>query len=164
MNLIKKIIMKIRIVLANIWAFVSQLWKKVDEYIEKITPIAIKVVEQIKNINESTTGDVIETILSSVIPGTTDDVIIKKVREKLREYLPNIIKALNISNSIAEIEDANEQLKSILNAINMSSDETKNAYYHSLSVMILNSLSDGKLTWSESIQIAEYYYSNIYKK
>jgi hypothetical protein len=46
----------------------------------------------------------------------------------------------------------------------MSPNEARNAYYHALAAMILEALSDKKLTWSEAVQIAEYYYTNIYKK
>lgn len=147
----------------KLWAFISLLWTQVDHLVEKITPIAIGVVEQIKQINESTTGDVIETILGAVIPGNADDKLIGLVRLHLKNKLPKLLTMLHISQSIAAIEDPNEQLKAIIMAINMSPDEEKNIKYHSLSVLIINSLADGKLTFGESVLIAEYYYSNIYK-
>lgn len=150
--------------LKKIWVFISLLWSKADVFIDKFAPIAIGIVEQIKKVNESTTGDIIESILSAVIPGKADDVFLGIVREYLRSYLPKILAGMHISQSIAAIEDPNEQLKAIIVAINMSPDEEKNAKYHTLSVLILNSISDGKLTFGESVLIAEYYYSNIYKK
>lgn len=155
---------KFKNILAVIWAFVAQLWSKADELVEKVTPIAINVVNALKKVNEGTTGDIIETILSLAIPGKADDAIIKVIRERLKEILPKVLLQLNLAQSIADIKDPNEQLKAILTAINLSSDETKNAYYHVLCTMILKALADGKLTWSESVQIAEYYYANLYKK
>lgn len=151
-------------ILKKIWLFLAKLWNSLDALIEKYAPIATKVVEAIKNVNESTTGDIIETILATVIPGNADDALIRAVREKLRKILPEIILKLNIATSVAEIQDPNEQLKAILAQINLSSDEAKNMYYHGLSALILQSLSDGKISWTESVQIAEYYYTNIYKK
>lgn len=151
-------------ILKKIWLFIANLWSALDALIEKYAPVAINVVNAIKKINESTTGDIIETIVSTVIPGKADDAFIAILRAKLKEILPKVITALNMSEAIARIEDPNEQLKAIINAINLSPDETKNAYYHSISALILQALSDGKLTWSESVQIAEYYYTNIYKK
>lgn len=156
--------MKLKIIFATIWAFVTNLWKKADQLVEKVTPIAIKVVNELKKINESTTGDIIDMIVSAVIPGTNDDKIIDLIRLKLKEILPKVLLQLNLAQSIADIKDPNEQLKAILTAINMSPDQTKNAYYHTFCVMIIESLADGKLTWSESVHISEYYYSNIYKK
>lgn len=156
--------MKLKIFIAQIWLFISGLWKKASDEVKQITPIAVNAVNVLKTINDSFTGDVIQTVLTSIIPGKADDAIINLVRLRLREILPKVIIQLNIANSISKIQDPNEQLKAIVVAINMSSDETKNIYYHSLCVLILQSLADGKLTWSESVQIAEYYYSNIYKK
>lgn len=150
--------------LKKIWGFLVKLWNKADELVEKFTPIAIKVVDVLKTVNESTTGDIIELVLSRIIPGPADDAAIRLAREKLKVILPKVLLQLNLANAISQIADPNEQLKAILAAINMSSDETKNAYYHVLCSMILEALADGKLTWSESVQIAEYYYSNIYKK
>jgi len=156
--------MKIKKLLSVVWVFIVGLWNKVDALVEKATPIAIKIVNEIKKVNESTPGDIIDMILSKAIPGTADDAAIDIIRAKLREILPNVILALNMSESIAKIEDPNEQLKAILVAINMSSDQAKNAYYHSFCAMIIQALSDGKLTWSESVQLGEYYYSYLYKK
>lgn len=148
----------------QIWLFIASLWNSLDALIEKYAPVAIKVVNEIKKINESTTGDVLETIITAVIPGQADNAFVAVLRAKLKDILPKVLTALNMSEAIARIEDPNEQLKAILTSINMSPDETKNAYYHSLSAMILKALSDGKLTWSESVQVAEFYYTNIYKK
>ena len=163
MNL-KFLIMKIKMLWATIIAFISSLWKRADKLVHQIAPIAISVVEAVKKVNESVTGDIIEHIIESIIPGVQDDVIIGLIRTKLKDVLPKLIIELNIANSIANIEDPNEQIKAIINAINISPDETKNTYYHVLCTKIVEALSDGKLTWSESIHITEFYYSNIYKK
>lgn len=156
--------MKLKLFFARMWAFLVNLFNKVDKLVEKVAPVAINIVEEIKKINESTTGDIIELILSKAIPGIKDDILIATIRARLKEILPKLLLQMNIANSISQIEDPNEQLKAIINAINMSPDETKNMYYHGLCTLILQSLSDGKLTWSESVQVAEYYYVHIYKK
>lgn len=145
-------------------AFLSLLWANVDRLVEKIAPIAIKIVEEIKKVNESTSGDIVELIISKVIPGTTDDAILKAIREKLKEILPKTLLALNISAEISNLTDPEEQLRAIIKAINLSSDQAQNAFYHSISAMIIDALADGKLTWSESVQIVEHYYVNFYKK
>ena len=156
--------MKFKLFLAQLWVVISSLWKRASDEVKHFAPISINVVNILKGVNESFAGDLIETVLSSIIPGKADDVAIHLIREKLKTILPRVLSGLNISNAIAQIEDPNEQLKAIITAINLSPDEVKNAYYHSLSVLILNSLADGKLTWSESVQISEYYYTKIYKK
>ena len=151
-------------ILAKIKLWIISIYSKTDELIERIAPIAINVVEQIKQVNESTAGDVIELIISKAIKGNADDLIIRQVREQLRKRLPEVLEIMRLSMNIAKVDDKNLQVKMILDAINMSPDEIRNAYYHTFCVMILEKISDGKLTWSESVLLAEYYYNKIYIK
>ena len=154
---------KIKALFPKIKLFIVQLYSKADELIERIAPVAINVVEQIKTINETATGDIIELIISKAIEGDADDLAIKAIREQLRKRLPEVLEIMRLSMNIAKVDDKNLQVKMILDAINMSPDEIRNAYYHTFCVMILEKISDGKLTWSESVMIAEYYYNKIYK-
>ena len=154
---------KIKALFLEIKLFVLKIWDKADELVDLIAPIAINVVEQIKQVNESTAGDVIELIISKAIKGNADDLAIKAIREQLRKRLPEVLEIMRLSMNIAKVDDKNLQVKMILDAINMSPDEIRNAYYHTFCVMILEKISDGKLTWSESVMIAEYYYNKIYK-
>ena len=144
--------------------FIIQIWDKADELVERIAPIAINVVEQIKQVNESTTGDIIELIISKAIKGNADDLIIRQVREQLRKRLPEVLEIMRLSMNIAKVDDKNLQVKMILDAINMSPDEIRNAHYHTFCSLVLEKISDGKLTWSESVLLAEYYYNMIYIK
>ena len=88
------------------------------------------MVEQIKTINESSTGDVIELIISKAIKGNADDLVIRSIREQLRKQLPEVLEIMRLSMNIAKVDDANLQVKMILDAINMSPDAVKNAHYH----------------------------------
>ena len=154
---------KIKALFLEIKLFVLKIWDKADELVDLIAPVAINVVEQIKQVNESTAGDVIELIASKAIKGTADDIIIHQLREKLKTELPKVLEIMQTALNIAKVDDANLQVKQIIAAINLSPDEVKNAYYHTFAVLILEKISDGKLTWSESVMIAEYYYNKIYK-
>ena len=154
---------KLKVFFAKVELFIAQMWAKADELVERIAPVAINVVEQIKNINESSTGDIIELIISKAIKGNADDLAIKAIREQLRKRLPEVLEIMRLSMNIAKVDDANLQVKMILDAINMSPDAIKNAHYHTFCSMLLEKISDGKLTWGESVIIAQYYYDNIYK-
>lgn len=156
--------MKLKQFLAKIWSFIAIMWAKATDEVKTLTPIAIKAVNVLKTINETTSGDVIQMILEAVIPGSGDGPLIDKLRERLKCILPKILTGLQIGESIANIQDPNEQLKAIIAAINMSPDSTKNMYYHGLCALIIEDLADGKLTLGESAQIAEFYYTKIYKK
>jgi len=154
---------KLKALFLKIKLFIVQLYSKADELIERIAPVAINVVEQIKTINESTTGDIIELIISRAIKGNADDLAIKAIREQLRKRLPEVLEIMRLSMNIAKVDDANLQVKMILDAINMSPDAVKNAHYHAFCSLVIEKISDGNLTWGESVIIAQYYYDNIYR-
>ena len=154
---------KIKALFLEIKLFVLKIWDKADELIDIIAPVAINVVEQIKQVNESTTGDIIELIISKAIKGQADDIIIHQVREKLKEKLPEVLEIMRLSMNIAKVDDANLQVKMILDAINLSPDEVKNTHYHAFCSLVIEKISDGNLTWGESVIIAQYYYDNIYR-
>ena len=155
---------KIKIILLNVKAFVLTIFDKADELVERIAPVAINVVEEIKKINETTTGDIIELIITKAIKGEADDVIIHKLRVKLKEKLPEVIEVMRLALNIAKVDDKNLQAKMVLDAINFSPEQVKNAHYHTFCSMLIESVSDGKLTWGESVILAQYVYDNIYQK
>lgn len=150
--------------LTKMWAFITGLWSKLDKIVDKYAPISYNVVNAIKTINESSVGDIIELIITRAIPGDADDVVVKLLRKQLKAILPKILLQMKIIQSIANIQDPNEQIKAICIAVNMSPDSTQNAYYHSWSALIFEALADKKVTWSESVHIMQYYFDNIYKK
>ena len=155
---------KIKINFLKVKAFVLNIFDKADELVERIAPIAVKVVEQIKTINETTTGDIIELIITKAIKGEADDLIIRNLRVKLKEKLPEVIEVMRLALNIAKVDDKNLQAKMVLDAINFSPDQIKNAHYHTFCSMLIESISDGKLTWGESVILAQYVYDNIYQK
>ena len=155
---------KIKIIFLRVKAFVLNLWDKADELVERIAPIAVKVVEEIKAINETSTGDIIELIITKAIKGEADDLIIRNLRAKLKEKLPEVIEVMRLALNIAKVDDKNLQAKMVLDAINFSPDQIKNAHYHTFCSMLIESISDGKLTWGESVILAQYVYDNIYQK
>ena len=155
---------KIKIILLKVKAFVLNIFDKADELVERIVPIAINVVEQIKTINETTTGDIIELIITKAIKGEADDLIIRNLRVKFKEKLPEVIEVMRLALNIAKVDDKNLQAKMVLDAINFSPDQIKNAHYHTFCSMLIESVSDGKLTWGESVILAQYVYDNIYQK
>ena len=155
---------KIKAIFYNVKAFVLTIYDKADELVERIAPVAINVVEQIKTINETTTGDIIELIITKAIKGEADDLIIRNLRVKLKEKLPEVIEVMRLALNIAKVDDKNLQAKMVLDAINFSPDQIKNAHYHTFCSMLIESVSDGKLTWGESVILAQYVYDNIYNK
>jgi len=150
--------------IANIWNKIKDLYNSLVGTSKKYIPIAINIVEAIKKVSDSPVDDIILSIVKAAIPGTADDVLIDKVKDTVEKWLPKILLELRLWQSVSNIENQNEQLQAILNEINLSSDETKSIIYHGLAALILEKLSDGELSWSDSVAISEYYFKNIHKK
>lgn len=136
--------------------------KLVDETKENI-PIAINIVEGVKKVMDSQVDDVILSVLKVIIP-TLPSGQIEMVKGKVEEYLPKLLMELNLINTIANTADINEQLNLILNALKLSSDEIKAEKYHTLASKLLIILSDGKITWGESVMFTEWYYQTYVNK
>jgi DNA polymerase III delta prime subunit len=150
--------------IAKIWNTIKDLYNSLVGTSKKYIPIAINIVEAIKKVSDSPVDDIILSIVKAAIPGTADDVLIDKVKNTVEKWLPKILLELRLWQSVSNIENQNEQLQAILREINLSSDETKSIIYHGLAALILEKLSDGELSWSDSVAISEYYFKNIHKK
>jgi len=151
----------------KLWMKISSFMKKmyvklIDETKENI-PIAINIVEGVKKVMDSQVDDVILNILKVVIP-SIPTAQINAVKEKIEKYLPKLLMELNLINTIANTTDVNEQLTLILNALKLSSDEVKAEKYHTLASKLLIILSDGKITWGESVMFTEWYYQTYVNK
>lgn len=152
----------------------KKLWKKISSFISKLyasiidetkhyIPIAINVVEAIKKVMDSQVDDVILSILYVAVPNIPADKV-NLIKGKLEKELPKILLELNLINSIANTADVNEQLQKILDALKLSSDDIKAEKYHTLASKILVILSDGKITWGESVMFTEWYYQTYVKQ
>lgn len=149
--------------LKKIWDAIANLFRSLTGTTRRYVPYAINIVEAVKAVMDSPVDDVLLEILKRTIPGTADDVMIDKVKEVITKWLPKILVQLSLVDAISNIEDENERLKAILERLKLSSDEVKNVYYHGLASLILEKLSDGELSWSDSVAISEYYYANFVK-
>jgi hypothetical protein len=142
--------------LAKIWGFIAKIFKAADEGTKRLLPIVTGIVNRIKEIDDTHIGD----IITMIIPGDADD----KLVAKFREILPKVILALGNIKEISDTEDVNEKLKKILVAINVSPEDTKKVFYTGLATLILEKVSDGELSWGDSLVILKYYYDNFPKQ
>lgn len=148
--------MSLKSFIDGIWSAIKGLFNKLEQEEKKLLPIVITVVQNIKNFVDSPVADVI----TALIPGDLDD----QIRGKLQAFLPKILLELSMLNTCQALPDTNSQLQCILQNLKLSSDSTKDIYYHGLASLILTDLSDGKLSWTDAVGIAEYYYKNIWKE
>lgn len=150
--------------IARIWSSIKNVYSKITEKTRQWVPVAINVVEAVKTVTDGPVDDVVLAIVKKAIPGQADDVIIDKVHSTVVKWLPVVLMQLQMIDSIAKIENQNEQLIAIINRLKQASKETQAIVWHGLAALILEKLSDGKLSWSDSAAIAEYYYQNIQKQ
>jgi hypothetical protein len=147
----------------KIWKAVQKAYSKIVDSTRQYVPIAIEVVEALKRVMDSDVDDVVAEIIKRVIPGKADDLLIEKIKTTVELWLPKILLELRMVQGVAQQQDVNTQLKAILAELKLSSDESKAIVYHGLATLILEKLSDGELSFSDSAAIAEYYYRSAIK-
>ena len=141
--------------LKKIWKAIRKVFNRLDDEAKQLLPVAIKIVDAVKKFVDSPVDDFIAAILKEVIPGEADNFVIDKIRKFVEEQLPKIIIQLDLLNSIAEIEDPNEKIRAILAQIAKATEDQKKSMYHTIASLAVEKMSDGKLTWSDSLAIAE---------
>lgn len=146
-------------ILQKFWGKVKAFWNKADDVAKRFTPIAINIVEGIKNFNDSTSADFIEFIVTTAIPGDADNVIVQKGRKFIREVFPKILLELKIINSIADLTDDNEKLKAILAEINLSS--VNGIIYKGIAAKALELMADGRFTFDDATILVTYAFQEI---
>ena len=158
----------------NIIEKVKNLWNKIvswvkgttsiaDDFILKHAPVAVSVINWIKEFNSSSTADLIETILSNV-SGKYGKAYVPKVRQWLEENLPKIIDALNLASKVAEADTVSEKILAAREAIWMLPEGLNATTWANLSALLANSLADEKISISEALAIIGYVYENCLNK
>lgn len=130
-------------------------FRNIAEEAKVLLPAVIAVTNQWKTFIDSPVAD----LITALVPGTLDDAI----KDKLRQRLPDVITKLQLAHAISGIDDINEQLKAILNVLKLSPDDTKDRFYHEFAFTALQALSDGKLTMGEASILTQLYYDHKHK-
>ena len=155
---------KIKELWAKIVAWVKGVSSKVDDFIVKYAPVAVTVVNGIKDFNGSPTADVIEMLLSTVADKYGNK-IVPKVRKWLEENLPKIIDALNLAKDVADSATLAEKIIAAQKAIALLPESLNATTWTTLSTLLAQSLADdGKLSLSEAFAIIGYVYENNLNK
>ncbi len=159
-----KCIDKIKEFWAKIVAWVKGASSKVDDFIVKYAPIAVTVVNSIKDFNESATADVVEMILSNV-KDKYGNKLVPIIRTWLEVTLPKVIDALNLANEVAEGATLAEKILAAQKAIALLPEGLNATTWTTLSTLLANALADdNKLSLSEAFAIIGYVYENNLNK
>jgi len=154
-----KFIEKIKELWAKIVAWVKGASNAVDNFILKYAPIAVTVVNVIKEFNESSTMDLVEEILNTV--GSKYGArYIPLVRAWLEKNLPVVIDSLNLAGNVAAGATISEKIAAAREGIAKLPVEIKASIWTSIATMLADSLADNKLSISEAFAIIAYVYEN----
>lgn len=144
--------MSLKSFLHTMFAAIGSIFQHAEEEVKHVLlPAVTEIVNGIKTIVDLDQADIIGGLAGKLGPA---------VEEKLRDILPKILLELKLIESVVNAGDINAQVLAALDALNLSSDRTKKAFYHDIAAMLLQDLSDGKVTWSEAVTLVEYYYHN----
>lgn len=130
--------------------WIVALFKNITAKTKELTPEIIQVVTNIKNFVDSPGAD----FLTAVIPGKLDN----WVQDILKAYIPKLLLILNTTESYLDIVDPNEQSKAIVASFQVSEQDTKDMFLHSLAAKLIQVTTDNP--WGESAIIAESAYQN----
>lgn len=159
-----KLVEKIKELWSKVVLWVKGASSKVDDFMLKYAPVAITVVNSIKDFNESATADVVEMIVSNVA-GKYGKTYVPMVRKWLEENLPRILDALNLASEVAESATLAEKIIAAQKAIALLPENLNATTWTTLSTLLANALADdGKLSISEAFAIIGYVYENHLNK
>lgn len=150
---------------------IKVLLARIGSKFRRKLPIILNIVEAIKSFIDSPVDDIVGGIIAQVIPGSVDDLIIQKIKSTLHEYLPKVLLNLHILQEIDKLTDPEEKARVIAEELTRAigdlkycTDEQKQIFFHGLASLLIEKLSDGKLTWSEALSLSEYGYQYFIKK
>lgn len=136
-------------------AKIKWLYEKMLDETKEYIPVAINVVEGIIKVMDSPVDDILLGIIVAAMPNKLTGAKLFILKDKIEQALPKILIELNMVEAIANIEDTNDQLKAVLEALKVSTEDTKAEKYNIIATKLLVILSDNKISWSEAIVFTE---------
>ena len=144
--------------------WVKGVTNKVDDFVVKYAPIAVNIVNWIKEFNASSAADIIESILQKV-DTKYGAKYVAVVRKWMEDNLPRIIDALGLASEVASCEKISDKIIAAQKAIKLLPESLNATMWTNLSALLANSLADdGKLSISEALAIVSYVYENNLNK
>lgn len=154
---------KIKEISNKVWEWIKGVVTKSDTFVSTYAPIAVEVLNKIKEFNGSTSMDITETIIEGLTAkyGNGAKLLIPKIRKWLNEYLPKVIDGLNLATAVSKQATVSEKALAAKAYIESITDkELKASQWTTIASMLANYLSDSKFTYSEIVSIIGYIYEN----
>jgi len=160
--------MKIKTFFKRLWSILTFCrlrlsYDTLDKKARDIVPIAVHLVQALKSVTiDSKVDDVVVNILEKLFPKFSP--LIQTFMLRLEEWIPQWLTELEVAQTIMNIDNRNEQLVAIINALNIS-DRKSEAYLEFAGKCLyhLNGGEDGILGWEDCKAIAQEYYDKYVK-
>jgi hypothetical protein len=135
-------------------SFVKNLFGNVFSELKKHSELAVKVTDNIKKLVESPIADVI----SVIIPGDADDILIAKARV----VLPQVVEKVAILHGILKENDTNSDVvANIIENLKQLNPDARISFWVMFAAELNKALSDGKLTLAESFVLTQMSYIEL---
>lgn len=134
----------------KIFAWIKKLFASVKTIAAKYITPSIQIVEALKKAVDSP----LAPIITNLIPGNIDDVVLYR----LKKALPTVLLRLRIADECLKQTDPMEVVLCAIKHLKDYEPDARAATYHSIATLLSVYLSDGKLTWSEAVHLTEYIY------
>lgn len=146
----------------NLFVKAPGAYDKIEDKAKPIVRFSVRVVQEIKTFNESTTADILSLIIGKSIAGDADDKLIAKGRAWLSKELPKISIKLALVDSTINLKTTDEKLKAIISALQLSENKGEKALAFAAQLAVY--LADGKFTKGELKLAADDYYNKFVKE
>jgi len=138
----------------KIGQFFEKLFKGLLPDLKKAIHIGVIVTNAIKEFDLANAGTV--DIITKLIPGELDD----KIKDKIREELPMIMTQLQLVDNTMMLTNKDEIVASAVKTLQQLSGDYRSAFLNSLSIIVAQVASDGKLDWNDAKYLLSWYYDN----
>lgn len=141
------------------WLKIKELWisitKKSIDILKENAHIAVKVVNTIKSIVDGPYMDVIVALTTTNIDNA--------YLEKLRKILPEVATKLAITQEVLN-SPTHEIINKLIEFLKSQNKDVRATFYIALAGKINEALSDGELSFSEAVSLAQIVYNEINSK
>ena len=145
----------------EIWLWAVNFVTKNEEKAKKFAKVSITITNAVKTFIDSPLFDLGTLVLKKAIPGEADDILIDSFVEKAQDVLPKLIAQEAIVLGLLENSTIEEKANFVLSKIKFANDIDKDQFYHNLCIKLIVALSDGVVTYSEAVLIAEVVYRQM---
>lgn len=126
--------------LRNIWTWIEKVFHNLPAEYRKLVPIAYDVVNNILKVVDSQALD----LLTQLIPGDLDNVIV----DKLRKLIPEVLLSLNIGNTLPEAVDYIKGL----------TGNERSLFLSGLNSLFTSLLSDGNFSLTDAAAVQAWFH------